>query len=474
MLSRKVTLKSVKDPGVSHASTYSKRYFKEGVPKNVMPQESMPAQAAYQLVHDELNLDGNPALNMATFVTTWMEPEARQLVEENLYKNFIDHDEYPQTQEIENRCVNMLARVFHAPENETAVGASTIGSSEAIMLALLAHKWTWRKRQEAQGKPTDRPNIVMGADVHVCWEKFCRYFDVEARMVPMEPDTYVLTAERVAPYIDQNTMCLGAVCGTTYTGQSDPVSDLNDLLLQIKKDKGWNIPIHIDAASGGFIAPFVYPDLKWDFRLEQVRSINASGHKFGLTYPGLGWVVFRDQTDLPQELIFKINYLGGEMPTFTLNFSRGSSTVLAQYFNFLRLGKAGYRRIMSDIIENARYLSEKLVETGRFELLDEAQLLPIVAVKLKTASEHYTVYDLSRKLRERGWIVPAYTLPPKAEKTTILRMVCKENFSRDLAELLAHDTVDACEWFEKPSDRKVVDISRRAHREEHRQIHRAC
>jgi len=473
MLSKKTKLRSVKDPGVSHAGTYSQRYFREDVPKHEMPENSMPARAAYQLVHDELNLDGNPTLNMASFVTTWMEPEAHQIVEENIEKNFIDHDEYPQTEEIEKRCVDMLARLYNAPIGKTAVGTSTVGSSEAIMLGLLAHKWSWKKRRQVEGKPIDKPNLVMGADVHVCWEKFCRYFDVEPRIVPMEPDDYVMSAKRAKPFVDENTICVGAVCGTTFTGQNDPVRDINDMLLELKKDKGWDIPIHIDAASGGFIAPFVYPDLEWDFRLEQVKSINTSGHKFGLTYPGLGWLVFRDEDDLPEELIFHVNYLGGEMPTFTLNFSRGSSMVLAQYYNFLRLGKDGYRHIMSNIIDNARYLSEKLVETGRFDLLNGTQLLPIVAVK-QTKKENYTVFDISRKLSERGWIVPAYTLPPNAQETAILRMVCKENFSRDLAELLARDITDACEWFERGKTGKVTELGRHHHHGEHQHLHRAC
>ncbi|HEB12373.1 MAG TPA: glutamate decarboxylase [Actinobacteria bacterium] len=469
-LSRKTKFEKVRDTERVHAGTYSLRYFRERVPKHEMREAGMPADAAYQLVHDELNMDGNPSLNVASFVTTWMEPEARKLIDENLHKNFIDHDEYPQTAQVQNRVVNMLVRLFNSPSEKTSIGTSTIGSSEAIMLGLLAHKWSWKKRRQAQGKSIDKPNLVMGADVHVVWEKFAKYFDVEARMIPMETDTFVLTVDKVAANIDENTICVGAIAGTTYTGQADPIKDINELLVNVKKDKGWDIPIHIDGASGGFIVPFVHPDLEWDFRLEQVRSINVSGHKYGLVYPGLGWLVFRDESDLPKDLIFDVNYLGGDMPTFTLNFSKGSSMVLAQYYNFLRLGRAGYRGIMTNILDNARYLAERLASTGQFELLNASQVLPIVTVRLKDTTK-FTVFDLSEKLRETGWIVPAYTLPPNAQSVSVLRIVAKENFSRDMADLLYKDVVKGCDSLGKG---KVVSLkqSRRAKQPEH--LHKAC
>lgn len=435
------------DKEEGHSSTYSTRYFSKPIPKYKMPQKSMPADAAYQLVHDELNLDGNPAQNLASFVTTWMEPEAEKIIHENLNKNFIDHDEYPQTEVIHERVVNILARLFNAPEKTSFVGTATIGSSEAIMLGLLAHKWSWKNRRKEEGRSTNKPNIVFGADVHVCWEKFARYFDVEQRLIPMQPGRYTITRNEVAKRIDENTICVGAIFGTTFTGQTDPIEEINQLLVEVKKSKRWDIPIHVDGASGGFIAPFVYPDLKWDFRLEQVRSINVSGHKYGLVYPGLGWLVMRDKSDMPEDIIFKVNYLGGEMPTYTLNFSRGGAMVLAQYYNFLRLGKEGYTKIMTNLVENAKYLSKGLAKTGIFDLLNPSQLLPVIAVKLK--EKRYSVFDLSSKLRERGWIIPAYTLPPNAESEAILRMVVKENFSRDMAELLLKDIKEACQSLEK-------------------------
>ncbi|MBU1167628.1 glutamate decarboxylase [Patescibacteria group bacterium] len=431
-----------------HTSTYSMRYSAEEVPKYEMPDKSMPSNAAYQLVHDELNLDGNPSLNLASFVTTWMEPEADKLIAENINKNFIDHDEYPQIEMIHERVVNMLARLFNSPEDQTSVGTTTIGSSEAIMLGLLAHKWSWKNRMKAEGKDDSKPNIVYGADVHVCWEKFAKYFDVEMRSIPMEEDRWIINPELVEELIDENTICVGAILGTTFTGQTDPIKEINDLLVKVKKDKGWDIPIHVDGASGGFIAPFVYPDLEWDFRLEQVKSINVSGHKYGLVYPGSGWLVFRDEKDIPEDIVFKVNYLGGEMPTYTLNFSRGSSMVVAQYYNFLRLGKEGYTKIMTNVVNNAKYLAEKMMDTGLFENLNPTQLLPVVAVKLKDKQD-FTLYELTDKLRERGWIIPAYTLPPNAEKVIIMRVVVKENFSRDMADMLLSDIDVAIEKLKK-------------------------
>jgi len=441
MLSEKVDLKKGDGTGQVEESTYGTRYFNKDVPRYEIPEEGMPARAAYQLIHDELNLDGNPSLNLASFVTTWMEPEARTLIDENLHKNFIDQDEYPKTAEVQDRVVNMLSRLFNAPEDAESMGTSTLGSSEAIMLGLLAHKWSWKKRRQAEGKPYDKPNVVMGIDVHTVWEKFARYFDVEPRLIPMDNERFTITADEVARHLDENTICVGGVVGTTFTGQMDPIKDINDLLLEIKEKKGWDIPMHVDAASGGFIAPFAYPDIEWDFRLERVKSINVSGHKFGLVYPGIGWLVFRDKADLPEELIFNINYLGGEMPSFTLNFSKGSSMMLAQYYNLLRLGKNGYSRIVRNMMDNAGYLTDLILKGERFELLGGAKSLPVLAVKLKE-NLNYTVFDVSHKLREKGWIVPAYTLPRNAEDIAVLRVVVKENFSREMAEDLTRDSFD--------------------------------
>jgi len=444
--------KKTPDEG-GHASTYSSRYFAEEVPKSEIPENSMPANAAYQLIYDELNMDANPSLNLASFVTTWMEPEGEKLMQENMRKNFIDHDEYPQTEKVHKRCINMLSRLFNVPEDITAIGAATIGSSEAIMLALLAHKWNWRKHSGKAART--QPNIVFGAEVHVCWEKFARYFDVEMRIIPMEKKEYILSADQVEKAVDENTICVGAILGTTFTGGVDPIAEINESLLKIKKEKGWDIPIHVDAASGGFVIPFTDPSMEWDFRLEQVKSINVSGHKYGLVYPGIGWFLWRNEKTFPEELIFNVNYLGGLMPTFTLNFSCSSVGVIGQYYNFLRLGKHGYRKIMHNCLHNAQYLADKLEESGRFVLINKSRTLPIVALRLSDKIRSYTVFDLSAKLREKGWVMSAYTLPPNAEEVAIMRIVVKENFSRDMADILLQDIDHACEVLEKQRESKT-------------------
>jgi glutamate decarboxylase len=422
--------------------TYAGRSFSHDIPKYRLPKEGIPPAAAYQLVHDELNLDGNPALNLASFVTSWMEPQADLLAAETLAKNMIDQDEYPQTEEVHRRVVSMIGRLFHAPSHERPTGTATIGSSEAIMLAMLAHKRTWQRRREREGQPTDRPNMVIGADVHTCWEKFARYFEVEPRIVPMEEDRYTIAAEHVEPLLDERTIGVAGLLGTTFTGQMDDLGSIDELLGRVETERGWRIPLHVDAASGGFIAPFARPEQEWDFRLGSVRSINVSNHKFGLVYPGMGTVLFRDASDLPDELIFHINYLGGNMPNYSLNFSRPSSSVILQYFAFLRLGLEGYSEIVKSVLANAVALAAKLQEIDGLKLISDGSEFPIVAL-LAEDPKRTDLTSVSHLVRERGWIVPAYTLPPNAEHLTVLRIVVKENFSRDMAEMLAHDLADA-------------------------------
>jgi glutamate decarboxylase len=453
MLSEKHDLGKLKKSERENTTTYGSRYFSESIPKYEIPEDGMPAKAAYQLIHEELNLDGNPALNLASFVTTWMEPEADQLIMDSIGKNYVDNDEYPQTSKIQDRVVNMLARLFNAPHDCRSVGTGTIGSSEAIMLGLLAHKWTWRMRREKEGKSGDKPNIVMGADVHTVWEKFAKYFDVELKLIPLKKDAYTVTAEDVASEVDENTIAVGAVIGTTFTGQMDPIKEINDLLVDIKKTKGWDIPIHVDGASGGFVAPFIYPDMEWDFRLEQVKSINVSGHKYGLVYPGVGWIIFKDKSDLPEDLIFDINYLGGMMPNYSLNFSKGSSTIIAQYYNLIRLGMNGYKDIMDNMFKNTLYLAGELENSGKFEIINKKIIVPLVAVTLKDAD--FSVFQLSEKLREKGWIVPAYTLPANAEDVAVLRIVVKENFGRDMVEMLLGDIMEGYHALEKEGTKGV-------------------
>ncbi|HEY4895135.1 MAG TPA: glutamate decarboxylase [Solirubrobacteraceae bacterium] len=418
--------------------TYAGRSFSHDIPKYRLPAQGIAPEAAYQLVHDELNLDGNPALNLASFVTSWMEPQADRLAAETLAKNLIDQDEYPQTEVVHQRVVSMIGRLFHAPSHQRPTGTATIGSSEAIMLAMLAHKRTWQRARETEGLPSEEPNMVMGADVHTCWEKFARYFEVEPRVVAMEEGRYTIGAEQVEPLLDERTIGVAGLLGTTFTGQMDDLRSIDELLLRVAAESGRRIPLHIDAASGGFIVPFARPEEAWDFRLESVRSINVSNHKYGLVYPGMGTVIFRDASDLPEELVFHINYLGGDMPNYSLNFSRPSSSVILQYFAFLRLGRAGYAEIVSTMLENSKALAGRLAALDGLELLTDGSQFPIVALRA-TDAQAVDLTAVSHVLRERGWIVPAYTLPPNAEHITVLRMVVKENFSRDMVDMLAHD-----------------------------------
>ncbi|AOU97331.1 glutamate decarboxylase [Acidihalobacter yilgarnensis] len=425
-------------PDTDLAPTYGSRAMSEPVPKYALPDGEMAPQTAYQLIHDELMLDGNARLNLATFVTTWMEPEAERLMAETFDKNMIDKDEYPQTAEIETRCVNMIARLFNVPDDGAAVGVSAIGSSEAVMLAGMALKWRWRARREASGKSADKPNLILGANVQVVWEKFCRYWEVEPRYIPMREGRYVITPEEVLERIDENTIGIVAILGTTFTGEFEPIEAIHDAVVAHNKTHGLVVPLHIDAASGGFVAPFIHPDLRWDFRLPNVVSINASGHKYGLVYPGVGWAVWRSQEHLPEDLVFHVNYLGGDMPTFTLNFSRPGNQIVGQYYNFLRLGRKGYTRIMSTLRDTATELAARISKLGPFDLLSDGSAIPVFAFRLKDASR-YSVYDVSERLRIRGWQVPAYTMPPEAQNIAVLRVVIREGFSRDMADLLLND-----------------------------------
>ncbi len=433
------------------------REIEHPVPRHQLPAQSMPPDVALQLIKDELILDGNARLNLATFVTTWMEPQAEQLMAECFSKNMIDKDEYPQTAELERRCVNILAHLWHAPaapgadrpesdqdrEADASTGCSTTGSSEAAMLGGLALLWRWRARRASAGTAGDaieKPNIVMGANVQVCWEKFCRYWQVEPRLVPMEPDRLHLTGPEAAARCDENTIGVVAILGSTMDGSYEPVPEIAAALDRLQEQTGLDIPIHVDAASGGFVAPFLAPDLEWDFRQPRVASINSSGHKYGLVYPGVGWIVWRDAAALPDDLVFNVNYLGGEMPTFALNFSRPGSQVAAQYYNFLRLGFDGYRQVQQTCQDVAKYIATAIAAMGPFELLSDGTDLPVLAFRLADpANAGYSVFDVSERLRQRGWLVPAYTFPENMQDVAVLRIVVRNGFSKDLADLLLSD-----------------------------------
>src|SRR5690349_7101668 len=409
------------------------------IPRYRLPAHGVLPRTALQVVRDELILDGNARLNLATFVTTWMEPEAEQLMAECAAKNMIDKDEYPQTAELERRCVNILSSLWHAPAGGQAAGCSTTGSSEACMLGGMALLWRWRARRTAAGLDAARPNLVMGSNVQVCWEKFCRYWQVEPRYVPMVPDRLHLRGAEAAAQCDENTIGVVAIMGSTMDGSYEPVLEISQALDRLQSEQGHDVPVHVDGASGGFVAPFLQPDLEWDFRVPRVASINASGHKYGLVYPGVGWVVWREAAALPQDLVFKVNYLGGQMPTFALNFSRPGAQVAAQYYNFLRLGFPGYQRVHQTCQDVAVHMSGRIAKMGPFELITEGRELPVFAFKIADPNASYTVFDLTERLRMRGWLVPAYTFPEDLTDTAVIRVVIRNGFGWDLADAFLTD-----------------------------------
>ena len=428
------------------APVYARPRAAIGTPKETIPDDGMDPRVAYRLIHDELMLDGNSRQNVATFVTTFMDEEADRLFAETADKNMIDKDEYPQTAEIEGRCVRMLSNLWNSPSHESATGTSTTGSSEAVMLGGLALKWKWRQRREAAGLTTDKPNLVMGINVQVVWEKFCRYWDVEPRYAPIEEGRLQLNAEEALKLCDENTIGVVAILGSTFDGSYEPVKEIADALDAMAASGGPDIPVHVDAASGGFVAPFLDPDLEWDFRVPRVRSINSSGHKYGLVYPGVGWVIWRTPDDLPDDLIFHVNYLGGDMPTFALNFSRPGAQVIAQYYNLIRLGREGYREVQQACRDTATYLSGRIAELGPYELLSDGSQLPVFFFRLRPEVTNYTVFDVSAKMRERGWQVPAYTLPANLTEIAGLRVVVRNGFGHDLADLFFDDLARTTEF----------------------------
>ncbi len=442
-------------PAHSIAPAYTGRLFTAPIPALRLPEESMDPETAYRFIHDELMLDGSSRLNLATFVTTWMDPEADKLMAESFDKNMIDKDEYPATAAIEQRCVCMVADLFHAEglrddDPASATGVSTVGSSEAVMLAGLALKWRWRQRIQNAGADWRgrTPNLVMGANVQVVWEKFCRYFDVEPRYLPMARGRYVITPEQVVDAVDEDTIGVVAILGTTYTGELEPVAEICAALDALAAQRGLDVPVHVDAASGGFVVPFLHPGIKWDFRLPRVVSINASGHKYGLTYPGIGFVVWRSAEQLPEDLVFRVNYLGGDMPTFTLNFSRPGNQVVGQYYNFLRLGRQGYTQVMRALSQTARWLSEQLTAGEHFEVISDGSAIPVVSFRL-AGQRGYTEFDVSHELRTFGWQVPAYTMPEGASDVSVLRIVVREGLSADLARALYDDIAKAVATLDK-------------------------
>lgn len=430
---------------------YGAQDLRQSLPKSKFPGQERPSGHVYAAIRDELMLDGNSRQNLATFCQTWAEPEIHALMNDCMDRNIVDKDEYPQTAEIENRCVRMLADLWNAPSGSDSIGCSTTGSSEAAMLAGMAMKRAWEAKRKAAGKPIDRPNLVTGP-VQVCWHKFARYWDIELREIPMDPERLIMDPEQVIERCDENTIGVVPTLGVTFTCQYEPVAAVAKALDELQARKGLDIRMHIDGASGGFLAPFCAPDLVWDFRLKRVKSINASGHKFGLAPLGVGWVVWREEADLPKEEIFWVNYLGGNMRDIALNFSRPGGQVACQYYNFLRLGKEGYQKIHGACYDTARFLSERIAKLGPFEVIyggDEQEGIPALCWKLKSdENPGFTLYDFADRLRARGWQVPAYSLPANQKDVVIQRILVRHGVSRDLASLLLRDMEKALAFFE--------------------------
>jgi glutamate decarboxylase len=435
----------------SSADTYATRAMHVSLPTDRMPAEGLRPDVAYHLVNDELMLDGNARQNLATFCQTWFDDEIHKLMDQSIDKNMIDKDEYPATAELENHCVHMLADLWGAPSAANTAGCSTTGSSEAAMLGGLAMKWRWRQRQSKAGRPTERPNLITGP-VQVCWHKFARYFDVELREVPLERHRLGLTPEEVVKRVDENTIGVVPTLGVTFTCQYEPVAEIAAALDKLQAATGLDVPIHVDAASGGFIAPFMHPELVWDFRIPRVKSINTSGHKYGLAPLGVGWILWREAHDLPEDLVFRVNYLGGDMPTFALNFSRPGGQIVCQYYLMLRLGKEGYRLIHHACYETARYLAREIATLGPFEIYfdgDSRHGIPAVSWTLRTDVQvGYSLFDFSDRLRARGWQVAAYTMVPNITDVVVMRILVRHGLSQNMAHLLMNDIRRCLEYFE--------------------------
>ncbi|WP_321383630.1 glutamate decarboxylase [uncultured Enterococcus sp.] len=421
---------------------------KVDLPKYKLNDDSLEPRIAFQLVQDEMLDEGNARLNLATFCQTYMEPEAVELMRLTLDKNAVDKSEYPRTAEIENRCVNMIASLWHAQETEKFIGTSTIGSSEACMLAGLAMKFSWQKRAESLGLDitAKKPNLVISSGYQVCWEKFCVYWDVELREVPIDEHHLSLNLETVMDYVDDYTIGIVGILGITYTGRYDDIKALDDLVETYNAQTEYKVYIHVDAASGGFYTPFAEPDLIWDFQLNNVISINASGHKYGLVYPGVGWIIWRDKRYLPSELIFEVSYLGGELPTMAINFSHSAAQLIGQYYNFVRYGFNGYQAIHERTHEIAVFLAKEIQKTGIFDIINDGAQLPLICYKLKASPERtWTLYDLSDRLLMKGWQVPAYPLPKTLDTVVIQRIVVRGDFGMNMATDFMEDFNEAIE-----------------------------
>ncbi|KAK3394747.1 glutamate decarboxylase [Podospora didyma] len=495
----------------SHLTPYTTPYSSQkDIPRYHMPPNGAPADTVYTMIKDELDLDGRPNLNLASFVNTYLEDNAQKLMIENLGKNLADNDEYPAMLSISERCVSIIANLWGAQKGEKAIGSPTVGSSEAIHLGGLAMKRRWQERRKAEGKDAYKPNILMGSNAQVALEKFARYFDVEARILPVSAKSkFRLDPDLVRENIDENTIGVFVILGSTYTGHYEPVEEVSKVLDEFEAKTGIDIPIHVDAASGGFVAPFSHAGTggqKWNFELPRVKSINASGHKYGLVSPGIGWIIWRDESYLPKHLIFELHYLGGTEESYTLNFSRPGAQVLVQYYNLIHLGFSGFREIMENCLANARLLSRSLEATKWYTCVSDIHRpaassstaaseaaqkvkasiesaasaavgavaggdqkakapaakehegetsaayiagLPVVSFRFtdefRREFPHVKQETVSLLMRAKQWIIPNYALPPNEEKTDILRVVVRESMSFDLLDRLVTDLVSVTE-----------------------------
>jgi glutamate decarboxylase len=436
----------------SSDDTYGSGLSRTGLPKSKFPVAEGNPRVVYSEIHDELMLDGNSRQNLATFCQTWEEPEVHELMDDCIDKNMVDKDEYPQTAEIEARCVRMLSDLWHSPAGEKAVGTSTTGSSEAAMLGGMGMKRRWEAQRKAAGQAIDKPNLITGP-VQICWHKFTRYWDIEHREIPMENGRLLMTPEEVLKRCDENTIGVVPTLGVTFTGQFEPVKAVSDALDGYQQETGIDIPIHVDGASGGFLAPFCAPELEWDFRLPRVKSINASGHKFGLAPLGVGWAIWREPQDLPEELVFWVNYLGGNMRDIALNFSRPGGQVVCQYYNFIRLGREGYSKIHGQCYDTAQYLAAEIEKLGPFEIIYDGKRdggIPSCCWRMKEGVDPgFSLFDFADRLRARGWQVPAYALPANCEDLPIQRILVRHGVSHDLASLLLDDMKASLDYLKK-------------------------
>ena len=441
------------DSKYNETEIFGSQEMREPAPAEFIPKHKTPAVIAYQMVKDETFPQTQPRLNLATFVTTYMDDYGTRLMNEAVGINYIDETEYPRVAVMCGRCINMVANMWNTPEKaEWKTGAVGIGSSEACMLGGVAAWLRWRARRKAQGKPYDKPNLIMSTAYQVVWEKFCQLWQIELRTVPITQKHPTLDIEAAIEMCDENTICIVPIAGVTWTGMNDDIEALNDALEQYNRITGYDIPIHVDAASGGFILPFLNPDKRWDFRLKWVLSISTSGHKYGLVYPGLGWVVWRDKKYLPDEMSFSVNYLGASITQVGLNFSRPAAQILAQYYNFIHLGEEGYREIHSNSMAIAKYCHEKIGQMPCFENYSETLDNPLFIWTMRpeyAKKARWTLFDLQDKLMQSGWMVPAYTMPKDIEDMLVMRIVVRQGMSRDMADMLITDITNAVAELDK-------------------------